>query len=312
MNTEKPLIRLYRTRTFGEKMADTFDFVRENWRPMLKYFTYLLLPLALVQNFVSDSFMTGYDALFSGLDRGDIGAVMSWLVSTGVMLLFYFVATLLATALTYTMMQLYEQRPERLAGITFADLRPGVMRMAVRQLVLWGTGIIIIAVMGVVLFLTTMVSRALLPVVVLLLICLLPLFVLVSPIYLFENTGVVKAYMKSFRLGWKTWAGIVAVCLVLYLLLAIVQGVVSGPFYVMVALKGIFSTQNAEPAFASSFGYTALQYVLGVVSVFCGSCIETVLLLGVAYQYGHACDKEDGVTVDRDIENFETLNTAER
>jgi hypothetical protein len=31
----------------------------------------------------------------------------------------------------------------------------------------------------------------------------------------------------------------------------------------------------------------------------------------LAYQYGHACDKVDGVTVDRDIENFETLSVEE-
>ena len=48
MISEKPLIKLYRTRTFGEKMSDTFDFVRENWRPMLKYFSYQLLGQELV------------------------------------------------------------------------------------------------------------------------------------------------------------------------------------------------------------------------------------------------------------------------
>ena len=51
MNTEFRLIKLYRIRRFGEKISDTFDFVRENWRPLLKYITYLLLPVALVQSF---------------------------------------------------------------------------------------------------------------------------------------------------------------------------------------------------------------------------------------------------------------------
>ena len=42
MNQERPLIKLYRTRTFSEKMSDTFDFVRENWRTMLKFLTYVM------------------------------------------------------------------------------------------------------------------------------------------------------------------------------------------------------------------------------------------------------------------------------
>ena len=60
MNQERPLIKLYRTRTFSEKMSDTFDFVRENWRTMLKFLTYMMLPLALVQTFAMNNFMTGF------------------------------------------------------------------------------------------------------------------------------------------------------------------------------------------------------------------------------------------------------------
>ena len=41
MQTEMPKIELYRIRTFTEKLTDMFNFLRENWRPMLKYFLYL-------------------------------------------------------------------------------------------------------------------------------------------------------------------------------------------------------------------------------------------------------------------------------
>ena len=37
---ERKLITLYKTRTFGQKMSDTFDFVTENWKPLLKFSTY--------------------------------------------------------------------------------------------------------------------------------------------------------------------------------------------------------------------------------------------------------------------------------
>jgi hypothetical protein len=91
MNPEKPLIKLYRTRTFGEKMSDTFDFVRENWRPMLKYITYLLLPVALVSTVAMDNFMTSQMSLTSTIGQGDMDAVLPWLLSMGVTMLFYFV-----------------------------------------------------------------------------------------------------------------------------------------------------------------------------------------------------------------------------
>ena len=289
-------------------MSDTFDFVRENWRPMLKYITYLLLPVALVSTVAMDNFMTSQMSLTSTIGQGDMDAVLPWLLSMGVTMLFYFVDIVLGNALTYTMMQLYEQRQERLQGITFAELSPGFWQKCGRQLVLLVTGFVLLIVVGLIASPSVLLGPAVVILVVILLFIALPLIFLVQPIYLFEKTSVVKAYAKSVRLGWKTWAGVVAVITVLYIIVSIVQGVVSTPWYIMVMLKNVLVTQNSEPAFMSSFGYTAIQYVLGVISNFFGSLLMTLPSIGLAYQYGHACDKVDGVGVDRDIENFETLN----
>ena len=289
-------------------MSDTFDFVRENWRPMLKYITYLLLPVALVSTVAMDNFMTSQMSLTSTIGQDDMDAVLPWLLSMGVTMLFYFVDIVLGNALTYTMMQLYEQRQERLQGITFAELSPGFWQKCGRQLVLLVTGFVLLIVVGLIASPSVLLGPAVVILVVILLFIALPLIFLVQPIYLFEKISVVKAYAKSVRLGWKTWAGVVAVITVLYIIVSIVQGVVSTPWYIMVMLKNVLVTQNSEPAFMSSFGYTAIQYVLGVISNFFGSLLMTLPSIGLAYQYGHACDKVDGVGVDRDIENFETLN----
>lgn len=302
------MIKLYRTRTFSDKMSDTFDFVRENWRTMLKYITYLLLPVALVQTFAMNNFMTGYMSFTTSIDHSNVENMLPWLSSMGVTMLFYFLAMILVDALVYTMMQLYEERQERLQGITFAEMSPGIWRKCGRQLVLVVTSILLMIVVGLVVSPLTLLGPVVLIFVALLLFLALPLLFLVSPIYLFEKISVIKAYAKSIRLGWKTWAGVVAVVTVLYIIVSIVQSVVSMPWYIMVSLKSVLSFQDSEPTFVSSFGYTAIQYVLGVVSNFCSSCLLTLITIGVAYQYGHACDKVDGVTVDRDIENFEKLN----
>jgi len=309
MNQERPLIKLYRTRTFGEKMSDTFDFVRENWRPMLKYLTYLLLPVALVQSFATSNYMTGYMSFINKIDTTNIDAMTPWLSSLGVSLLFNLIAMLFSCALTYTMMQVYEQRPNRLQGITFGELSSGVWNKCGRQIVLIILGGILITILAVAIIIPLAVVNPALGILgALIVFLLLPLIMLANPIYLFEKIGVLGAYAKSIRLGWKTWAGIVAVITVLYLLVTILESVVSIPWYIMVTVKNVFAAQNTEPSFVSSFGYTAIQYVLGVISNFCASCLMTLISLGIAYQYGHACDKVDGVTVDRDIENFESLN----
>ena len=310
MSSEKPLIKLYRKRTFGDKLSDTFDFIGENFRPLLKYITYLVLPVAIVQTFCMNNFMTGYmesvTAITSGGGR-NFADMLQWLSSMGLYMLVQFVAIILVYAVSYTMMQLYEQRSERLKGVTFDDLRPGVVQKCVRQLVLLVTSIAIFVVFVLLMALLIAASPYFILPVIIIAVVVLPLFVLVYPIYLFEDTGIVSAYAKSVRLGWKTWAGIVGVMIVLYIISSIISGLISTPWYIMVMAKNLLATQGNTSGFVSSFGYTAIQYLLGVVSSFAGSCIMALMCIGIAYQYGHACDKVDGVGVDQDIENFETL-----
>ncbi len=310
MSSEKPLIKLYRKRTFGDKLSDTFDFVGENFRTLLKYITYLVLPVAIVQTFCMNNFMTGYMESITAITSGggrNFADMLQWLSSMGLYMLVQFVAIILVYAVSYTMMQLYEQRSERLKGVTFDELRPGVVQKCLRQLVLLVTSIAIFVVFVLLMALLIAASPYFILPVIIIAVVVLPLFVLVYPIYLFEDTGIVSAYAKSVRLGWKTWAGIVGVMIVLYIISSIISGLISTPWYIMVMAKNLLATQGNTSGFVSSFGYTAIQYLLGVVSSFAGSCIMALMCIGIAYQYGHACDKVDGVGVDQDIENFETL-----
>jgi len=306
---ETKLIKLYQKRSFGDKLQDTVDFVRDNWRPLLKYITYLLLPVTLVQTFFMNNFMSGYMSFSTSLGgaKPELESMLPWLSSMWWTMLVQYVGIVLLVALTYTMMQLYEQRP-RLTGITWADLQPGVKRMALRQLLLILTGLALCAVAALLIAILIAFGPAMIVLGVMLLLIAMPLFALATPIYLFENTGIVAAYAKSIRLGWKTWGGIVAVTFVLYLLVSIIQGVVSMPGYLMMGIKQALALQGNTTGFATSFGYSAAQYLLGVVSGFVGNCLLVLPFVGLAYQYGHACDKVDGVSVDRDIEQFETLN----
>ena len=311
---EKTTIKLYHIRTFGEKISDTFDFVRENWRPLLKYLTYLMLPISLVETFISNTFLSDYMEFVQKIgqsvqNKADTGEMLSWIGSMALMGIVQMLATMLLEAIVYTMMQQYEQRQQRLQGITAEELRPGVLRMFGRQFILLLAGIVVLALFVLIAVPFLLISPAFaFPFIVLLLVGA-PLFVLVSPIYLFEReTGIVKAYTKSIRLGWNTWAGIVGVGLVLYIITSIISSILTTPYYIMTLVKELLTTQATATGFVSSFGYSAIQYVLGAVSSYCGNILMSLLYIGLAYQYGHACEKIDGVTVDQDIENFETLN----
>ena len=59
MEAQKPKIALYVQRSFGEKLTATFDFIKENWKPLMKFTTYLMLPLCLLQGLSLNGLMSG-------------------------------------------------------------------------------------------------------------------------------------------------------------------------------------------------------------------------------------------------------------
>ena len=49
MESQKPKIAMYVKRPFGEKLNASFDFLKENWKLLLRFTTYLFLPHSCVE-----------------------------------------------------------------------------------------------------------------------------------------------------------------------------------------------------------------------------------------------------------------------
>ncbi len=47
----------YQERTFGDKFNVTFEFIKQNWKLMLRYFAYVYLPLSFVAEFFMEAMM---------------------------------------------------------------------------------------------------------------------------------------------------------------------------------------------------------------------------------------------------------------
>ena len=67
MQSTDEKIKLYAVRDFGQRLTVVMDFLRQNWKPLLLYLTYFLLPLSLVQALSLNSFMGDYMDLVGGM-----------------------------------------------------------------------------------------------------------------------------------------------------------------------------------------------------------------------------------------------------
>ena len=317
MEQEKRKIALYKTRTFSEKMNDTFDFLRENWRQLGLWLTYLLLPVSLLMAVCLNTMVGNYMSLMSNMGSGHferIDSATTMLVYLGTMVL-SFLVTALGISTTYAAMRLYEERPTRLAGLTLRDAQPLVTRGVLRMLVLTIVSSVIAVVVFIMMMLLTMVFvgtrtgfgiMLTLPLYLLVPVCLVPL-TLTAPVYLFEDDlNPLQAFAKAWRLGWATWGGVAAVLIVLGVLCYLVAAVLSIPFY-SVFIARLVTLQEGGMVEQPSLMASVWQYVLSVLMGFVSSVLGCVVYVGLAYQYGHACDKVDGKGMDREIETFEEL-----
>ena len=129
---EMPRIELYKARSFGDKLNATFDFVRENWRPLIKYLTYILLPFSMVAClFLSTMTNVMLDFSYSQFVESEGVFFVKYML----FLLVFVLSSIALYASVYSMLQLYYSRPKRLQGLTFREFASSLLKNCKRTLV---------------------------------------------------------------------------------------------------------------------------------------------------------------------------------
>lgn len=312
MESQKAKVAMYAKRSFGDKMNASFDFIKENWKPLFKFTTYLILPLCLIQALSLNGLMNGsMSAVLSGAQSGNANpfaeyGVMFW-ANYGLSILCYMVGSILLTSLIYSLIMTYNNRDERLEGITLSALKTLLFTNMGKMLKLTLLAILLmILVMAAIVLLAYLSLFTLVFTFPLLIACLVPV-ALFTPIYLFENIGLMDALKKTFRLGFATWGGILAISLVMGFIGGILQGIAMLPWYIGTIVKYFFAMSDSGSVVTVSPVYNFFLYLMGILQTF-GAYIGSIFtIIGLAYQYGHASEVVDSVSVEDDIDNFDKL-----
>jgi hypothetical protein len=122
----KPKIDFYRQRSFSEKLNATFEFIRENWKPLLKYSFYLIMPVCLIQTLAMNSFLGTYlDAIArtTGSNNPFGNTMISIFGSYGVLMVCMVIGSGLLSGMVYALMQTYSARENRLRDVTLGDFK---------------------------------------------------------------------------------------------------------------------------------------------------------------------------------------------
>jgi hypothetical protein len=313
MEYPNPKIKYYRIRAFGERLSISFDYLRETWKPMLRFSLYLILPICLIQSFSTNAvtryaFRLGYE---SGLGDYAGTSLIYLFMHYAAYTLCLLVGSAMLTSLVYTLMQEYERRETRLLDIRWVDFKPLLIKNFKKVVAVSLFFIAVVSAVTAIVVLLAFLSPWTLIVTILLTLAAMFVFVIPAamfvPVYIFEDKAFMPALRKSFSYGFKAWGEIFLVTLVFGLLANIISSVTMMPWYILTLIGSMLGVADPGSGFENQAWYLFLTYILGIVQGY-GSYISAIITsVGYAFQYFHLREKFEGVSVQNSIQNFDKL-----
>ena len=312
MESPNPKIKFYKARTLSETFTVTFEYLRENWKPLLLFSFYLILPICLIQAFSMNAYLRlafsmGYESAAGTID----GFIFSFIRDSVILTIITLIGNSVLYSMVYSLMTAYERRDNRLMEIKLEDCKQSLIRNAVKMLqvslFLIGISILIAGFIGLLAWIAIETLFVTLPVLVIGCIAVWIPLNLFMPIYIFEDISFFEAFQKSFKYGFSSWGETFVLILVFGLLANIISGVTMLPWYIVVMFGEIFSLTEPDSALNASIWYQFISYLLGIVQAF-GTYVSIILgTVAIAFQYFHIREKLEGVSFDASIQNFEQL-----
>lgn len=319
-NTKQRRINLYASRSIGETLSATFDFVTQNFVPLIKFLSAFLLPVSALMGLSYQSMFSSFAHIENLNDETDmiLSVVMSYLP----VLLLCLIGALLTVAVTYTLMQKYQQRDNLLKGLTLSEIKPllkhNLWRVFKMLLLLTLIGMVAFVVLVLVATMIMSIGSKFEAFLFLLYMAMLAIALplgLVLPLCVFEpELGLFSCVKKALRLGFKTWGTLFVVMLVITMLVQIVSFILMIPFLFTTMTTMFFeidSTQYASLAYTSSAWFSVLTFASSLLFCFGLLLMSALSFVAFAFCYGRAADKVEGVSVKNAVQNFDSTSSTE-
>lgn len=319
-NTKQRRIPLYASRSIGETLSATFDFVAQNFVPLIKFLSAFLLPVSALMGLSYQSLVSSFAHIEDYDDETEL--ILSAVTGYIPVFVLCLIGALLTVAVTYTLMQKYQQRDNLLKGITLNEIKPLLKHNFWRLLKM----LLLLTLIGMVAFVALVLVAAMIMAIggkfevflfllyVAILAIALPLG-LVLPMCVFEpELSLFSCVKKAVRLGFKTWGTLFVVMLVITMLVQIVSVILIIPFMFTTVASMFFeidSSQYASLAYTNSAWFSVLTFATSLLFCFGLLLMSALSFVAFAFCYGRAADKVEGVSVKNAVQNFDSTDSAE-
>jgi hypothetical protein len=305
MNTSTQKIELYKVRSFGDLLTDTFTFARQNFKPLLKGLFYIAAPMLLLEVVIGFFFWKNYFGTMLNPARMSSGSgIFATYISMIPQYIMMFIAITFILAVTFSYIKLYREDKEQEITVSMLWQRTkqkiGKLFGATFMLILGC--VVVFAVFGLVAYIAGAVLAEL---VALVLICFLLYFNIRWSFYSFfivvGDSDIYDSFSGSYNftrgIFWKTFgftlvlSFLVGILCYAFVLPGTIVSVVSA---IMGAMQG-----NTNGGFVVSLG-SALTGIGTAIS----HLLYSILFIGQAILYFSEIEKEQGINMQKQIDEI--------
>ncbi|MCL1932795.1 MAG: hypothetical protein FWF53_03135 [Candidatus Azobacteroides sp.] len=291
-------IELYKNRSIGERISAAIDFLKQNWKVLYKNILIGGLPLAIIMAYF----------LMQQSDTRIISDLSSFFLYYPFLLLFSFVNFVYLYAMTGSVLVHYEQN--QLTETTgWNDLKGNFFKFAGKtaliSLIVYLPIIVIVGIIAFIFGMSVILTASSLTgsfVATLVLLFLLLFFLIIAfapffsmlyfPSY-FSGKATMESIKISFSLGFKNWGSLFVAIIITGILFFVVYMVFAAPFE-MVSM--FFPGEQ-----------NIVLYILAALSAIGTLLIYPILIVIFAFQYFSIVEKEEGVSLQSQVSEFENL-----
>ncbi|PWL30035.1 hypothetical protein [uncultured Roseivirga sp.] len=303
------IFELRKTRTFGQKLEGTFEFIRINAKPLFKslfFFSspFVLLGTFLVSNILSSSFNAGINSN-AGAEPSVSELMSIGFSAIGFMFLMAFAGTMIVSTI-YACVRCYEQYQS--ADYTTSEVWDRVKKI---YWTIFGTTLLY----GIVFFVAYMIlifplalfaavlSVLVIPVIYLFMGFYMVIMFTAIPAQIFEGKGIGSGLSQAFRLLKGNWWSSIGLLLLFLLIYNAVIVIFALPFYGSMIFS-FFSTAEMDLMEETPAYMSLLNYLFGAILLIGSFLTYSIPLVGMTVQYFSLSEEKDATALMKKIDAF--------
>lgn len=291
-------IELHQTRDFGRKVNATFEFVKQNFKALIRSILYIAGPPILVASLLMGSFLGDmYSTMFSMGQGGDPEAFMQTFLSVNfwlqvaVMIIFYVVSIVTTTATINNYIILYGEKKSNEIEVSevWARVRE-TFGMYLGTTLLVTLVLIAVYIVGAIpMVLLAAVSPFLIFFgLIAFMIIILYVMVTLSLVFIvrgYEKTGFFESIQRSFYLIKGKWWSTFGLLMILYLIVSTISSIFFIPWYVLFFVQALHAVENPGAVAEQDMTIQVIMAILLSMYYLSQMILHALPNVGIAFQY---------------------------